>query len=150
MLAKKPGRQPVLQVVQWKPWHKYVFSSFMCSACFCSLLWVHEEAFAFLCRLLGLIYIHACLLVGRSEVKRNTYGGRYFCRSQNTSDFPGLQVSWVVVHRTGQGQGYLAALMLAPLMQVGLQRTLCLPAPCQLELLGPRRLQQATHQGLRS
>ena len=35
------------------------------------------------------------------------------------SDFLGLQVSWVVVHRTGQGQGYLAAHMLAPLMQVG-------------------------------
>ena len=67
----------VLQVVQWKPWHKYVFSSFMCSACFCSLLWVHEEAFAFLCRLLGLIYIHACLLAWRHEVKRNTYGGRF-------------------------------------------------------------------------
>ena len=31
-------------------------------ACFCSLLGVHEEALVFLCRLLGLIYIHACLL----------------------------------------------------------------------------------------
>ena len=40
---------------------------------------------------------------------------------------------------------YLAAHMLAPLMQVGLQRTPCLRAACQLELLGLRRLQQPTH-----
>ena len=32
-----------------------------CSACFCSPLWVHEEAFDFLCQLLGLIY----MLLGR-------------------------------------------------------------------------------------
>ena len=36
--------------------------------------------------------------------------------NQNMSDSLGLQVSWVVVHRTGQGQGCLAAHILAPLM----------------------------------
>ena len=38
------------------------------------------------------------------------------CSNQNMSDSLGLQVSWVVVHRTGQGQGCLAAHILAPLM----------------------------------
>ncbi len=32
-----------------------------CSACFCSPLWVHEDAFDFLCQLVGLIY----MLLGR-------------------------------------------------------------------------------------
>ena len=36
--------------------------------------------------------------------------------NQNMSDSLGLQVSWVVVHRTGQGQGCLAAHIQAPLM----------------------------------
>ena len=38
------------------------------------------------------------------------------CSNQNMSDSLGLQVSWVVVHRTGQGQGCLAAHIRAPLM----------------------------------
>ena len=38
------------------------------------------------------------------------------CSNQNMSDSLGLQVSWVVVHRTGQGQGCLAAHIQAPLM----------------------------------
>ena len=76
-----------------------------CSACFCSPLWVHEEAFDFLSQLLALL----CMPLGR---KARGQG-------QKSRSFGAAVRTWPILlafkciwwRRPGQGHGYIAALV---------------------------------------
>ena len=79
-----------------------------CRACFCRSLQDHEVASDFSASLLVSstcihTYIHTYLPLGETHEVNEYYVWRAFCALIGHVDSLGLPVSWVVVHRTGQG-----------------------------------------------